>query len=131
MTLGVRGVVLNGAGEVLLVEHTYVDGWFLPGGGVERGETAEEAMRRELAEEGGVRALELRLISIHANHKIFRGDHVLLYRVDRWEPCRPTAVAEIRAIDWFALDRLPAGTTPSTRRRLDEALGPGPASPHW
>ena len=41
MTLGVRGLVTNEAGEVLLIKHTYLAGWYLPGGGVERGETAE------------------------------------------------------------------------------------------
>src|SRR5204862_515613 len=46
MTLGVRGVALDGAGRVALVRHTYVSGWHLPGGGVERGETARDAMVR-------------------------------------------------------------------------------------
>ena len=39
MTLGVRGVVLNGDNSVFLVKHSYVSGWHLPGGGVEVGET--------------------------------------------------------------------------------------------
>ena len=34
MTLGVRAVVIDDAGRVFLVRHTYVAGWHLPGGGV-------------------------------------------------------------------------------------------------
>src|ERR1700744_5669218 len=85
MTLGVRGLVTNAAGEVLLVEHTYTPGWYLPGGGVERGETAEDALVRELPEEAGVRVLDRPvLLTFHSNDRLHRGDHVLLYRVDRW-----------------------------------------------
>jgi ADP-ribose pyrophosphatase YjhB (NUDIX family) len=131
-TLGVRGLVLNDAGEVLLVEHTYVSGWFLPGGGVERGETTEEAVIRELQEEAGVRTIgRPRLVGIHANHRVFRGDHVLLYRVDAWEPCAAADQGEIRAVGWFAPDRLPADTSPGTRRRIEEALGGGESGLHW
>jgi 8-oxo-dGTP pyrophosphatase MutT (NUDIX family) len=132
MTLGVRGLVLNGAGEVLLVEHTYLAGWHMPGGGVERGETGEDAIVRELEEEAGVRTLERpKLLSLHTNGHLPRGDHVLVYRVDKWEACKATAWAEILRIGWFAPDRLPDGVTPATRRRIAEALGGEPPSPHW
>ena len=49
-TLGVR-VLLIKDGKALLVRQTYIAGWFLPGGGIERGETLEEAARREAREE--------------------------------------------------------------------------------
>ena len=45
-TLGVRVIAFDGDG-LLLVRHTYVTGWHLPGGGVQAGETAEAAARLE------------------------------------------------------------------------------------
>ena len=41
---------------LLLVRPSYRAGWHFPGGGVRRGETPEEAARRELAEEIGLTA---------------------------------------------------------------------------
>src|SRR5229473_1065979 len=58
LTLGVRGVVLDGSGRVFLVKHSYVDGWHFPGGGVEPGETLRDALERELFEEGNIRLVE-------------------------------------------------------------------------
>ena len=48
MTLGVRALLVADGG-VVLVRHTYTPGWYLPGGGVERGESVAEAVRREVA----------------------------------------------------------------------------------
>ncbi len=124
MTLGVRGVVRDDEGRVLLVQHTYVPGWWLPGGGVDRGETLEAAMARELAEEAAVEAIgRPLLVSVHSNEPRFRGDHVAIFRVDRWRPleAKPDP-REISAVDFFAPDALPETTTAGTRRRLAEAL---------
>jgi len=123
MTLGVRGLVLDEAGRVLLVEHTYVHGWHLPGGGVERGESAEQALSRELEEEAGVRpAGPARLVAIDNDEAVFRGDHVLLYRVDRWTPHPSDSAGEILRVDWFDPAALPDGVTANTRRRIAVGL---------
>jgi len=132
LTLGVRGLVTDGDGKVLLVRHTYMPGWYFPGGGVEWGEVAEHALARELVEEAGVRMTARPVLaSMHSNHKGHRGDHVLIYRVTAWEPCPPTQHGEIEAIEWFAPDGLPDDLSPATRRRLEELLDGAEASPHW
>ena len=44
VTLGAQAAVIDEHERVLLVRHTYTNGWFLPGGGVKRDETVEEAL---------------------------------------------------------------------------------------
>ena len=132
LTLGVRAVITDAEGRVLLVEHSYQPGWRRPGGGVERGETAGEAMARELEEEAGVRlAGEARLVSIHSQERRFKGDHVLLYRVEAWTPCPARPGLEINRSGWFDPADLPPETTEGTRRRLAEALGAAAVDPMW
>lgn len=132
MTLGVRAVVTDASGQVLLIEHTYVAGWHLPGGGVERGQSAEEAVAKELVEEAGVRLTERpKLVSVHDNGRLYPGDHVLVYRAGAWVPCPATSRGEIREAAYFALDALPEATTRATRQRLAEVFGGATPDPCW
>jgi ADP-ribose pyrophosphatase YjhB (NUDIX family) len=132
LSLGVRGMVVDQEGRVLLIEHTYIPGWFMPGGGVERNETAEDAVVRELREEAGVEAIgRPRLLSVHDNRSLFPGDHVLLYRIDAWRPCERASGGEILNVGWFALESLPQGTSQKTRRRLTEIAEGLEPDPMW
>lgn len=54
---GVGALVYRGQNEnfeVLLVSNHWSDGWLMPGGGVEQGETLEDAVVREVHEEAGI-----------------------------------------------------------------------------
>lgn len=123
LTLGAQAVVIDGEGRVLLVRHGYRPGWFLPGGGVERGESVVRALERELGEEAGVALTgPAELHGLFANPQ-FAGDHIAVYVVRAWRRTHvPKPNAEIAERDFFAPDALPAGTDPGTRRRVQEAI---------
>jgi len=46
-----KAVILNEHGEVLVVKENGRDWWDIPGGGIERGESLQQALARELFEE--------------------------------------------------------------------------------
>ncbi len=124
LTLGARGIVLNNAREVLLVRHRYEQGWQLPGGGIEIGESALDALRREVLEETGIEILsEPLLLGAYHNRDVSDRDHVLVYRCDHSRPTTSkTLSGEIAVSGFFPIDDLPKGTTPGTKRRLAECF---------
>ena len=133
LTLGVRGIVVDGEGRVLLVRHTYTPGWYFPGGGVEFGETVEAALRRELLEEAGIGLTgPAELLGIYANFDLFPGDHVLAFAIRAWEQTRPLAPnREIAEAGFFAISALPDGATAGTRRRIAELAGQASVQAMW
>lgn len=106
---GVLAVLRRPDGRVLLVDQPYVEGWSLPGGDLERGESVREALARELREELGVDLdVPPPVLAVQRAH-------------DRWvtfvapvevpedvaEAVRPTS-AELRRAEWFPPTALPA-----------------------
>jgi ADP-ribose pyrophosphatase YjhB (NUDIX family) len=133
MTLGVRALVIDEAGRIFLVKHSYVSGWHLPGGGVEAGETAAQALARELLEEGNIELMERpRLHGIFFSDRDSRRDHVAVYVVREFrQTAAPVASREIAAHGFFDIHELPGNTTAGTRQRIIEVLGGAPVSERW
>jgi 8-oxo-dGTP pyrophosphatase MutT (NUDIX family) len=132
-TLGARGMVIDAAGRVFLVKHSYVDGWHLPGGGVETGETMLTALARELAEEGNIEVTGVPVLhGVFFNARVSRRDHVALYIVrDFRQDTAPTPDREIIAHGFFAPNDLPSDTGRATRARIAEVLDGVPVSELW
>ena len=121
MTLGVRVLVQNPEGEILLVQHTYLPGWHLPGGGVDHGEEAREAALREVYEECGINDLkDLRHLKILFNKNISKRDHVVIYSATTSEKLETLNNLEIRSAKFFSLEDLPADVDEMCITALDE-----------
>lgn len=127
--VGVRGIVVDttspDAPKVLLVHHSYgKPAWHLPGGGVKRRETIEQAVRREVREEAGVEVTgPVRLLGTYSNLREGKSDHISVFVIETWRrhPGEDDD-AEIAATGFFepTAEGLPETTTPGTRRRLGE-----------
>ncbi|HXW49428.1 MAG TPA: NUDIX domain-containing protein [Xanthobacteraceae bacterium] len=133
LTIGVRGLVVDGEGRVFLVKHSYISGWHLPGGGVEMGETLLEALERELREEGNIEPSEPPVLyAIYFNRRASPRDHVALYVLRSFrQTAPPQPNREIVAHGFFATQELPADTSRATRERIAEVLGGRPPAEIW
>ena len=133
LTLGVRGVVLDAEGRVFLIKHSYANGWHLPGGGVEAGETLLQAFARELREEGNIELTGAPLLHGVFFHPLYsRRDHVTIFVVREFrQTAAPKPNREIVAHGFFPPDALPEDTTSGTRARIAEVLSGGPPAERW
>jgi 8-oxo-dGTP pyrophosphatase MutT (NUDIX family) len=147
-----RVVLLDRQGRVLLLRASDpVDpgkGWWweIPGGGVERGETSEEAARRELREETGIGAVDMGpCVWVQHAEFDFGGYHfdqderIHVAWCDSEQELAPTRLEALEALAfdggrWWAFDELLASDEkvlpPAMRERLEPLIrGELPAEP--
>jgi ADP-ribose pyrophosphatase YjhB (NUDIX family) len=112
-TYGVQCVVQHGD-AILLVRNTYGRRqWTFPGGSIVRGETAEEAIRREVHEEVGLRLESLSQLGTFEAIINYKQDHVAVFAgvsAHRKFKIDPGEILEAR---WFPRVDLPALATPA------------------
>lgn len=130
-TAGARAIALTPEGKVILIRHSYIPGWHLPGGGRRAEEDPSAAVLRELREEIGLVSHGSLAFFAEYEHIIdFKNDRVALFVV-RDVVNAPRWSLEIAAVGEFAMDDLPADASPPTYRRIAEFRGAAPIQREW
>mgnify|MGYP003396784254 CR=1 FL=1 len=116
--MGVRVMMIQDS-KVTLVRQTYLPGWFMPGGGLKRGETLDQAARREAFEETGAELGKVWLMGAYTSFKDWKTDHNIVFTCDDFKITgKPDG--EIAEMRFFPLNELPEELLPGHRRRLAE-----------
>ena len=124
-TRGVKAMVFNARGEVLLVRNSYGAShlFVLPGGGIGRREEPAAAAAREVREETGLEVRGLEPVGLYFSATEGKRDSIHLFRGRADGEPRPDGV-EVEEAAFFPLDSLPAATSAATRRRVAELDAP-------
>jgi len=131
VVFGATALAEDGQSRVLLVRHSYMPGWRLPGGGVGRGEPPEHAVVRELEEEVNLaESTAPEFLGLYTTKVMWFTSLHALYRLRNARiEFKPNL--EIREAMFCDPKAPPAGSTPATLRRLAEFYGGAPLSPYW
>ena len=116
---GCNAIVVNREGKVLLVRHSYQSShkWMLPGGGIGRGESPEQAAVREVAEETGCRIVDAHCFAVETVPLWGARNHIHLVAAGTMDEPAPDG-REILAAAFFAPAALPATTAQAARSRI-------------
>ena len=121
-TVSAAAIVTDHNGKVLLLNHLLrpYSGWGLPGGFIEMGEQAAEAIRRELREETGLEVEELEMFRVRT-----LGSHVEMLFVAKADGGGAINSREILELGWFDVDSMPAQMSPAQKELIIEAVSGG------
>ena len=130
----VNVVVVNHAGEILLIRRTDNGNWAVPGGAIDLGESVAQAAVRETLEESGIECAITGIVGIYSDPR-----HVILYTSNgearqefsivltaRAVSGQPTTSSESSEVRWVPESELPSYTMDrSMRIRINDFLLPG------
>jgi 8-oxo-dGTP pyrophosphatase MutT (NUDIX family) len=117
-TQGVRALMIKDQ-KILLVRHSYISGWFLPGGGIKNNEGSDEALKRELYEELGAKINKLDFLGKYQNNYEGKRDTIYCYICSDFELGKIDN-KEIKEVELFSLNNLPKDISPGSKRRILE-----------
>lgn len=115
ITPGIRAVICDANGHVLLVRRRDNGGWVLPAGSLELDESVFDCLCREVWEETGFRVLEATLIAVYSEPRFaftnaYGGEHqmfALVFRIDAWVGSLLPQTDETSNARFFPRDALP------------------------
>ena len=115
---GVSVLVTDLEGRLLLVRHSYgPQGWALPGGGIDKGETPEAAARREVAEEVGCILDHVQVVDM-IEETISGAPHTAYLMMGRTMDRPRPDQREVIEARFFPRHSLPEPQTARTRARI-------------
>lgn len=121
-SVSVAGIVVRDDGRILAVQRRDNAHWEPPGGVLELGETFEAGVRREVAEETGVRVDVERLTGAYKNLNL--GVVALVFRCSPVAGA-PTTTDESQRVQWLTTDEVRDRMAPAYAVRVLDALSDG------
>ena len=117
--IGVFALIFNHEQQILLGHRRDIDWWNLPGGGMEVGETVDEAVCREVREETVLEVEVEQLVGVYSKPQ---KQEVVLTFLCQVIGGTLQSTEETRESRYFAPDGLPENTLPKHRQRIEDAL---------
>lgn len=125
---GVRAVIVNTEGKILLQKRGDLDIWGIPGGSMELDETVLEALKREIWEETGITIIDAEPMGIYCGpiHRITypNGDQIncfgLAFIVRKWEGEPVADGDESKELRFFSQDEIPASMLPTHSKTVKD-----------
>jgi len=125
---GVRALVFDDGGRLLLARQRLFGSWALPHGCIELGESASAALTREMTEETGLRAIRAEPFGLYSDPKYSvtypNGDEVqtltMAFVVREWEGTLQPDGDEVVELRFFPLDALPSPLYPIHVETIDD-----------
>jgi len=120
-------ILVQAEGSTLLLKSTYgPNRWSLPGGGVDRDESAKSAAVRELIEETGI-IVDIKQLTLLGTHRIAASkygwpvEEITFFKVTlpKRSKLRITRPLEIKALGWASHSDMPIKLSPAVKRAIE------------
>lgn len=127
---GVRAIIVNDEGKILLQRRTDTLDWGLPSGSSELDDSVLDTLSREVMEETGLEVLAAEPMGIYSgkDQRVTypHGDEIqcfsVAFVVRKWAGTPEADGVEGSELGWFPPDKLPEDTVPVHRRTVADYL---------